>query len=140
MPRFVAQIGVSDFPAASTQEPDTPSAIRTAQQSRMPTIRPIGYELQPGEDPENRLVSPFLKHIVAIKSSSGPVPHAFAQKISKWILPAAGITAAFIASDSWWSQQVNPNHVQTSLTYFRLRHVFPDWSGWSFIPFWFHDP
>ena len=43
-------------------------------------------------------------------------PARFRTKDLKWILPAAGITAAFIASDSWWSRQVNPSHQQTSLT------------------------
>jgi hypothetical protein len=73
------------------------------------------YELQPGEDPENRLVSPFVKHIVGDQKQFWTSPARFRTKDLKWILPAAGITAAFIASDSWWSRQVNPNHVQTSL-------------------------
>jgi hypothetical protein len=71
--------------------------------------------LQPGEDPENRLVSPFLKHIVADQKQFWTTPAHFRTKDLKWIVPAAGITAAFIASDSWWSKQVNPSHMQTSL-------------------------
>ena len=42
-------------------------------------------------------------------------PARFRTKDLKWILPSVGITAAFIASDSWWSRQVNPSHQQTSL-------------------------
>ena len=73
------------------------------------------YELQPGEDPQNRLVSPFFKHIVTDQKEFWTGPARFRTKDLKWILPGVGITAAFIASDSWWSRQVNPNHVQTSL-------------------------
>jgi len=73
------------------------------------------FDLPPGEDPENRLVSPFLKHIVGDQKQFWTSPARFRTKDLKWILPAAGITAAFIASDSWWSRQVNPSHVQTSL-------------------------
>ena len=73
------------------------------------------YVLQPGEDPENRLVSPFLKHLASDQKQFWTSPARFRTKDLKWILPGAGITAAFIASDSWWSKQVNPNHMQTSL-------------------------
>jgi len=72
------------------------------------------YELQPGEDPENRLISPFVKHLAKDQEQFWTSPTRFRTKDLKWILPGAGITAAFIASDSWWSKQVNPNHVQTS--------------------------
>jgi hypothetical protein len=74
-----------------------------------------GKWLQPGEDPENRLVAPFLKHLVTDQKQFWTAPAHFRTKDLKWIVPAAGITAAFIASDSWWSKQVNPSHVQTSL-------------------------
>jgi hypothetical protein len=73
------------------------------------------FDLQPGEDPQNRLVSPFLKHIVGDQKEFWTSPARFRTKDLKWILPAVGITAAFIASDSWWSRQVNPSHQQTSL-------------------------
>jgi hypothetical protein len=82
--------------------------------------------LQPGEDPENRLVSPFLKHIVSDQKQFWTSPAHFRTKDLKWILPAAGITAAFIASDSWWLKQVNPSHQQTSL------HI-SDYGTYSFI-------
>src|SRR4030088_1695007 len=71
--------------------------------------------LQPGQDPNNRLVSPFLKHIVSDQKQFWTSPAHFRTRDLKWILPAAGITAAFIASDSWWAKQVNPSHMQTSL-------------------------
>jgi membrane-associated phospholipid phosphatase len=73
------------------------------------------YILQPGEDPDNQLVSPFLKHIVQDQKQFWTTPTRLKTKDLKWILPFSGITAAFIASDSWWSRQVNPAHEQTSL-------------------------
>ncbi len=71
--------------------------------------------LQPGTDPENRLVSPFLKHIAEDQKQFWLAPSHFKVQELKWIAPLTGLTAAFIASDSWWSRQVNPAHEQTSL-------------------------
>jgi hypothetical protein len=84
------------------------------------------YELQPGEDPQNRLVSPFVKHIVSDQKEFWTSPARFRTKDLKWIVPFVGVTAGFIASDSWWSRQVNPSHMQTSL------HV-SDYATYSFI-------
>ncbi len=92
---------------AQNTTPGTPSAPTSKSNS--------SYELQPGEDPENRLVSPFVKHIVSDQKEFWTSPARFRTKDLKWILPGAGIVAAFVASDSWWSKQVNPAHVQTSL-------------------------
>jgi membrane-associated phospholipid phosphatase len=92
---------------AQNATPANPSASTSKSDS--------SYELQPGEDPENRLVSPFLKHIVSDQKEFWTSPARFRTKDLKWILPGAGVVAAFIASDSWWSKQVNPAHVQTSL-------------------------
>jgi Capsule assembly protein Wzi/PAP2 superfamily len=108
----VAQTVTTGVPSASTEKPD---AGTVADASSVKTNAPDPFELQPGEDPQNRLVSPFLKHIVADQQQFWTSPARFRTKDLKWILPAVGITAAFIASDSWWSRQVNPNHVQTSL-------------------------
>jgi len=70
--------------------------------------------LEPGADPENRLVSPFLKHIAFDQERFWSEPSRFKVKDLKWIAPLAGVTTAFIASDSWWSKQVPLNHVSTS--------------------------
>jgi membrane-associated phospholipid phosphatase len=82
--------------------------------------------LQPGEDPENRLVSPFLKHLLADQKQFWTSPTHFQTKDLKWILPGAGVTAAFIASDSWWSKQVPLSHMATSKT-------VSDYGTYSFI-------
>ncbi|MGA7930771.1 MAG: capsule assembly Wzi family protein [Candidatus Sulfotelmatobacter sp.] len=60
------------------------------------------------------MVSPFLKHLVSDQKQFWTSPAHLETKDLKWILPGAGITAAFIASDSWWSKQVPLSHVATS--------------------------
>ncbi len=82
--------------------------------------------LQPGQDPENRLLTPFLKHIVGDQKQFWTAPTRFRVKDLKWVAPLAGVTAAFIASDSWWAKQVNVSHMQTSL------HI-SDYSTYSLI-------
>lgn len=72
--------------------------------------------LEPGSDPENRLVSPFLKHIVRDQAQFWTSPARIKVRDLKWIVPFTGVTAAFIASDSWWARQVPANHISTSKT------------------------
>ncbi|HSZ02835.1 MAG TPA: capsule assembly Wzi family protein [Terriglobales bacterium] len=108
-------IAVSAQARAQTDVPVSPSPPNTTQKASAEDSA-SRFDLQPGEDPQNRLVSPFLKHIADDQKQFWTSPARFRTKDLKWILPAAGITAAFIASDSWWSRQVNPAHQQTSLT------------------------
>src|ERR1700722_7244036 len=110
----VAQNSTTGTSAASTQ-PDRRTVADNSSLSQKTNAPEDPYQLQPGEDPENRLVSPFLKHIVTDQKQFWTSPARFRTKDLKWILPAAGITAAFIARDSWWANQVNPSHMQTSL-------------------------
>ena len=70
--------------------------------------------LEPGADPQNRLVSPFVKHLIGDQKQFWTMPSRFKVQDLKWIAPFAGITAAFIASDSWWSRQVPAGWVSTS--------------------------
>lgn len=64
------------------------------------------YVLQPGEDPNNRLISPFLKHLATDQQQFWTNPVRLRTKDLKWIVPFAGITAGFIASDSWMAKQI----------------------------------
>ncbi len=63
--------------------------------------------LQPGSDPENRLVSPFLKHMfddqVRFWESSKELKKT---STLKTFAPFAAFTGALIAGDSWFSKQV----------------------------------
>jgi len=97
---------------------DHPAAAALNQTSDHPTTaRQAGTGwLEPGSDPENRLVSPFLKHLVGDQEQFWSAPIHFQLRDLKWIAPFAGVTSAFIASDSWWAKQVPQNHVSTSKT------------------------
>lgn len=106
-----SQVGTSGTPP--TKVLDAPAAGH--QPRTVPKNEPGAYALQPGEDPENRLVSPFLKHLATDQKEFWTSPARLRVKDLKWIAPLAGVTAAFIASDSWWAKQVNPSHAQTSL-------------------------
>jgi Capsule assembly protein Wzi/PAP2 superfamily len=101
---------------ASDQHPDQSSPAKDESRDR----------LEPGSDPENRLLSPFLKHLVTDQKQFWTSPAHLQTKDLKWILPAAGITAAFIASDSWWSKQVPLSHVATS-------KKISDYGAYSFL-------
>ncbi|HZQ17950.1 MAG TPA: capsule assembly Wzi family protein [Terriglobales bacterium] len=74
------------------------------------------YDLKPGADPENRLVSPFLVHIAEDQKHFWTFPARLHVRDLKWIVPAAGVTAGLIASDSWISNQVpnRPNQLSFS--------------------------
>ncbi|HUK49045.1 MAG TPA: hypothetical protein VLW06_15690, partial [Terriglobales bacterium] len=74
------------------------------------------YDLRPGADPDNHLVSPFVRHLAEDQKHFWTFPTRLRVQDLKWILPAAGITAGFIASDSWISKQVpdTPSQLHTS--------------------------
>jgi len=111
-------------PASQNQAPAGKASAAAAQaEAGSATDK---YWLQPGEDPENRLVLPFLKHLVTDQKQFWTSPTRFQTKDLKWILPGAGVTAAFIASDSWWSKQVPISHMATSKT-------VSDYGTYSFI-------
>src|SRR5579863_9179273 len=82
--------------------------------------------LDPGVDPENRLLSPFVKHIVNDQKQFWTSPAHFQVKDLKWILPGAATAAVFVATDSWLSKQVPASQMATSKT-------FSDYSTYSFI-------
>src|ERR1700734_364799 len=47
--------------------------------------------LQPGEDPQNRLGEPFLKHLITDQKWFWTAPARAQAKDLNWILPAAGV-------------------------------------------------
>lgn len=69
-----------------------------------------------GEDPENRLVVPFVKHLASDQRTFWTAPAHFQVKDLKWAAPFVGMTAGFIAGDSWISKQIPLGKVQTSKT------------------------
>jgi Capsule assembly protein Wzi/PAP2 superfamily len=92
------------------------STATLSQSDRRPAASMEANRLEPGQDPENRLLTPFLKHIVSDQKQFWTEPAHFQVKDLKWILPFAGVTGAFIASDSWWARQVPTDHVHISNT------------------------
>ncbi|HKW17146.1 MAG TPA: capsule assembly Wzi family protein [Terriglobales bacterium] len=75
------------------------------------------YELEPGADPENRLIVPFVKHLATDQYLFWTAPAHFQFKDMEWIAPFAGITAGFMAGDSWISKQVPLGEVNRSKTF-----------------------
>jgi hypothetical protein len=112
--------------AAGEQEPaKAPQSDQSPPPKSESKERP-GDRLEPGADPENRLLSPFLKHLVGDQKQFWTSPLHLQTKDLKWILPGAAVTAAFVATDSWWAKQVPVNHVETS-------KKFSDYSAYSFV-------
>src|SRR5215469_2296774 len=84
------------------------------------------YEFTPGADPENHLVSPFVKHLVRDQSTFWTAPAHFRVKDLEWAVPFVGASAGFMAGDSWISKQIPFGKVQTSKT-------FSDYGAYSLI-------
>jgi Capsule assembly protein Wzi/PAP2 superfamily len=74
------------------------------------------YDLQPGVDPDNRLILPFVRHVAKDQKHFWTLPGQVRKKDIEWILPVAGGTAALIASDSWLSHQVPNRPGQLSMS------------------------
>ncbi len=72
---------------------------------------------EPGEDRQNRLLVPFVKHIADDQKSFWTEPTHFKITDLQWSVPFVGVTAGFIASDQWWSKQVpdSPSQMTRSL-------------------------
>jgi membrane-associated phospholipid phosphatase len=104
----------------------SPASDRHSDQDRTSVKRDSDAWLEPGTDPENRLLSPFLKHLVDDQKRFWTSPVRFQIKDLKWILPGTGVTAAFLATDSWWAKQVPLNHAAAS-------KKASDYSTYSFI-------
>jgi membrane-associated phospholipid phosphatase len=69
-----------------------------------------------GEDPDNRLMVPFVKHLASDQRTFWTVPIHFRTNDLKWIAPFAGISAGLIASDSWTSKQIPLGRIERSKT------------------------
>lgn len=102
-----AQITVPDasYPSPSRAASGTrPTEAGIVAKSRAGS--PGTYELEPGEDPQNRLLTPFLKHLATDQENFWAKPAHLRIKDLRWALPFTGLTAGLIASDSWLSKQV----------------------------------
>lgn len=131
----VAQVstsGVDTQPAMSQmdadgQDPDQAQSLPANPASSLdPAQEDSKYEFTPGADPENHLVSPFVKHLAEDQSSFWTAPAHFRVQDLRWAVPFVGATAGFMAGDSWISKQIPLSKVQTSKT-------FSDYGAYSLI-------
>jgi hypothetical protein len=107
------------IPAADPQQASiSGNASATPTEGRdSPTSNPeTTFDLLPGEDPDNRLVSPFLNHLAGDQKQFWTRPTRLSKKDLGWMVPFAGMTAGFIAGDSWIAKQVpdKPNQLKRS--------------------------
>ena len=89
------------------QNSNAPFGAKKAN-SAFDSDRDRNYDLPPGANPDNRLVSPFVKHLGEDQKNFWTFPKRLRRSDLKWIIPAAGVTAGLIASDTWLAHQV-PN-------------------------------
>ncbi len=115
-----AQSPVSQSARSASAQPEAKTigqSAGAANQDGQDTDAQHKFDLPPGEDPQNRLLTPFLKHIASDQAQFWTSPTRFNVKDLKWVVPFVGVTAGFIASDQWWSKQVpnKPNQLNRSL-------------------------
>ena len=104
-------------PAAPSAESDGDPAVQSQAAKRAQQIDDDGtYELKPGDDPDNHLLLPFVKHLASDQKAFWIAPMHFQKKDIEWIAPFAGVTAGFIAGDSWISNQIPLGEVHRSKT------------------------
>jgi membrane-associated phospholipid phosphatase len=90
---------------------------RNSSATRAAQGKPRIDELEPGEDPQNRLLAPFLSHLVSDQKDFWTRPLHFHKTDIGWTLPVSGAIAPLIAGDAWISRQIpdKPNQLQRSL-------------------------
>ena len=110
----IATIAVGAGAKAQAGGPAVPEAD-SAIWTRPAVSRPASsYDLPPGEDPENRLMSPFAKHVVCDQKQFWTTPGRWRFEDLHWLVPTAGVTAALVASDSWLAKQVPASRARSS--------------------------
>ena len=100
----------SPTPASKTEWRDSTIPLTRSVKPRenQPTF------LQAGEDPENRLVTPFLKHLALDQKQFWTMPSHLDREDAKYLVPFAAFTGALIAGDSWISRQVPASQINRS--------------------------
>lgn len=113
---FVVALLCGVLRAQADDPVQAPSSLWSSAERQHATNEDGKYDLPPGTDPENRLVSPFVRHVAQDQIHFWTFPARLKVKDLKWIVPAAGITAGLLASDSWISSQVpdRPNQLNFS--------------------------
>ena len=102
--------------AQQAPAPDLPAAPVPSAPAAQPIDDDRVGELKPGDDPDNHLLLPFMKHLASDQKVFWIAPTHFQKKDAEWIAPFAGVTAGFIAGDSWISRQIPLGEVHRSKT------------------------
>jgi membrane-associated phospholipid phosphatase len=107
--------GAPASPAAQQTESDEHTAVPSEAVNHAKRIDDDRKdELKPGADPDNHLLLPFLKHLASDQKAFWIAPALFQKKDIEWIVPFAGVTAGFLAGDSWISKQIPLGDAQRS--------------------------
>jgi membrane-associated phospholipid phosphatase len=94
-------------PIADASEKPAPmeSSSLTERADSLSTYRQPAF-LQPGEDPENRLLKPFIEHMIEDQKNFWMSARDIAGPGARPFFAFAGFTGLVMAGDSWLSKQV----------------------------------
>jgi membrane-associated phospholipid phosphatase len=124
------RVNPSDVSAEPSTDQNVVNPINTVSGKRTHSADAVDedfkYELMPGEDPNNHLFLPLAKHLANDQRAFWTAPAHFRVKDLEWGVPFAGITAGFMASDSWLSKQIPLGEISRSKT-------ISDYGAYSFI-------
>ena len=101
----------------SLPAPAAKSELRDNSTPLVPRVEPHEYQLTflpAGEDPENRLLKPFMQHLVLDQKQFWTAPFHWKRQDAQFLLPFTAFTGALIAGDSWISRQVSDKPSQIS--------------------------
>src|ERR1700730_8067119 len=101
-PAFDSKTELPNPPISSSSVPSVNS------QENPPPFLPIG------EDPDNRLATPFMKHLALDQKQFWTAPFHLDRQDAKLLVPFAAFTGALIAGDSWISRQVPTSQINRS--------------------------
>ncbi len=103
-----AQDKVDTVPSKS-QNPSSDSSSHHTQKFSLPT-KQVKYDFPAapdfGVDPQNRLVTPLLKHVAFDQRQFWTAPFHMNRQDAKVFVPFVAFTGGLIAGDSWISRQV----------------------------------
>lgn len=98
--------------AQTDSQPPASDARTKSRDSTLPLtqwVRPPENQstfLPAGEDPENRLVTPFMKHLALDQKQFWTAPFRMDRQETKVFVPFVAFTGALMAGDEWISRQV----------------------------------
>ena len=116
---WAQSVDAENHPASADATPSATVQPKSESAEAKMSIRPSEdskADASLGEDPDNHLIVPFVKHLASDQQTFWTAPAHFRVNDLKWAAPLMGMTAGFIAGDSWISKQIPLGKVQTSKT------------------------